>query len=85
MGGPKIPWRPGRKDVSEASAVPENGRLPDAAQGASHVRDIFYRMGFTDREIVALAGAHAVGRCHVDRSGYSGRTYPVQATLLYGA
>ena len=26
-------------------------------------------MGFTDPEIVALLGAHAVGRCHTDRSG----------------
>jgi catalase (peroxidase I) len=29
-------------------------------------------MGFDDREIVALIGAHALGRCHTDRSGYSG-------------
>lgn len=30
----------------------------------AHVRDIFGRMGFNDREIVALLGAHALGRCH---------------------
>ena len=29
-------------------------------------------MGFDDREIVTLSGAHALGRCHTDRSGYSG-------------
>jgi cytochrome c peroxidase len=29
-------------------------------------------MGFNDQEIVALSGAHALGRCHTDRSGYSG-------------
>lgn len=29
-------------------------------------------MGFNDREIVALLGAHALGRCHEDRSGYWG-------------
>mmetsp|Transcript_37442 Transcript_37442/g.120990 ORF Transcript_37442/g.120990 Transcript_37442/m.120990 type:complete len:137 (+) Transcript_37442:335-745(+) len=29
-------------------------------------------MGFDDREIVALSGAHAVGRCHTDRSGFWG-------------
>lgn len=26
--------------------------------------------GFNDQEIVALSGAHALGRCHADRSGY---------------
>lgn len=29
-------------------------------------------MGFSDREIVALSGAHALGRCHTDRSGFDG-------------
>jgi cytochrome c peroxidase len=29
-------------------------------------------MGFNDREIVALCGAHAIGRCHTDASGYWG-------------
>ncbi len=27
---------------------------------------------FNDQEIVALSGAHAVGRCHADRSGFDG-------------
>ncbi|KAF7796657.1 hypothetical protein EIP86_007840 [Pleurotus ostreatoroseus] len=71
MGGPKIPWRPGRIDGFAAQATPD-GRLPDASQGAPHLRDIFYRMGFNDQEIVALSGAHALGRCHRDRSGFDG-------------
>jgi cytochrome c peroxidase len=29
-------------------------------------------MGFNDQEIVALVGAHALGRCHPDRSGFEG-------------
>ena len=37
-------------------------RLPDASKGAPHIRDVFYRMGFNDQEIVALSGAHALGR-----------------------
>ena len=28
--------------------------------------------GFKDQEIVALSGAHALGRCHADASGYVG-------------
>ncbi|EIW79236.1 cytochrome c peroxidase [Coniophora puteana RWD-64-598 SS2] len=71
MGGPKIPWRPGRIDGFAKDATPD-GRLPDASQGSSHVRNIFYRMGFNDQEIVALVGAHALGRCHTSRSGYEG-------------
>lgn len=35
-------------------------------------RDIFYRMGFTDKEIVALSGAHTLGKAHSDRSGFEG-------------
>ncbi|KAI0645765.1 cytochrome c peroxidase [Trametes meyenii] len=71
MGGPKVPWRPGRIDGFVAQCTPD-GRLPDAAQGADHIRNIFYRMGFNDQEIVALSGAHALGRCHRDRSGFEG-------------
>jgi cytochrome c peroxidase len=29
-------------------------------------------MGFDDREIVALSGAHALGRCHANHSGFEG-------------
>jgi cytochrome c peroxidase len=74
MGGPHVQMRWGRKDLDEKSdKIPPNGRLPDASQGPKHIRDIFYRMGFNDQEIVALVGGgHAVGRCHTDRSGYDG-------------
>ncbi|KAK9809796.1 hypothetical protein WJX73_007395 [Symbiochloris irregularis] len=70
MGGPTIPWRPGRSDKLENEGCPPDGRLPDGDKGAPHLRDIFYRMGFNDQEIVALSGAHALGRCHADRSGW---------------
>jgi len=71
LGGPKVPWRPGRIDGFEKDATPD-GRLPDAALGSDHVRNIFERMGFNDQEMVALIGAHALGRCHPDRSGFEG-------------
>ncbi|TDL15306.1 heme peroxidase [Rickenella mellea] len=71
MQGPKIPWRAGRIDGFAKDATPD-GRLPDATQGSDHLRNIFYRMGFNDQEIVALSGAHALGRCHTDRSGFEG-------------
>ncbi|KAF2117745.1 heme peroxidase [Lophiotrema nucula] len=71
MQGPKIPYRPGRSDRDMSFCTPD-GRLPDASKNASHIRAIFGRMGFDDREMVALSGAHALGRCHTDRSGFDG-------------
>ncbi len=71
MQGPKIPYRPGRVDHDMTACTPD-GRLPDASQGSDHIRNIFYRMGFNDQEIVALSGAHALGRCHTTNSGFDG-------------
>jgi cytochrome c peroxidase len=79
LGGPTIGWKSGRIDQSEDTVTPD-GRLPNADSGppladptdAKHLRIIFYRMGFNDQEIVALSGAHALGRCHEKASGYSG-------------
>ncbi len=76
MGGPDIRWRSGRTDSDKPTTVPD-GRLPDADRGTpgstiAHIRKIFSRMGFNDREMVALMGAHAVGRCHPEASGYWG-------------
>ncbi|KAI8997511.1 heme peroxidase [Pilobolus umbonatus] len=73
MGGPHIEWTGGRRDKNNETECPPVGRLPDAALGKDHVLDVFVsRMGFTVRETVALIGAHTVGRCHVDRSGFDG-------------
>jgi cytochrome c peroxidase len=72
MGGPAIPWRGGRADFVDGATSPPDGRLPDAGKKGAHLRDIFGRMGFSDGEIVALSGAHALGRCHADRSGFVG-------------
>ncbi|KAK4490119.1 hypothetical protein RD792_000776 [Penstemon davidsonii] len=71
-GGPKIPMKYGRVDVSVPEQCPEEGRLPDAGppSPAAHLRDVFYRMGLNDKEIVALSGAHTLGRSRPDRSGW---------------
>eukprot|EP00928_Gymnodinium_smaydae_P080044 TRINITY_DN63845_c0_g1_i1.p1 TRINITY_DN63845_c0_g1~~TRINITY_DN63845_c0_g1_i1.p1 ORF type:complete len:332 (+),score=85.53 TRINITY_DN63845_c0_g1_i1:64-1059(+) len=55
-----------------------NAGLPDAMapfgcgakDAAEHLRNVFSKkMGFNDREIVALSGAHTVGRAFKERSG----------------
>jgi L-ascorbate peroxidase len=80
-GGPVIPMRYGRVDAPTEAQCPESGRLPDAAapfggdtpmaapDAATHLRKVFYRMGFNDAEIVALSGAHTIGRAFKERSG----------------
>ncbi|KAH1057473.1 hypothetical protein J1N35_035538 [Gossypium stocksii] len=71
-GGPKIPMKYGRVDVSGPNECPEEGRLPDAGPPlpADHLREVFYRMGLNDKEIVALSGAHTLGRSRPERSGW---------------
>lgn len=87
MGGNKVPFKPGRADKSKGMLkapcpswtgdTHKDGRLPSADMGdprktADHLRYIFNRMGFNDKEIVALSGAHGLGACHLDRSGFWG-------------
>jgi len=72
MGGPEIDWRPGREDELDGKNTVPDGRLPDGDKGSAHLRTIFYKMGFNDQEIVALTGAHALGRCHPGNSGWDG-------------
>lgn len=86
LGGPSVAWRAGRVDSMSPKDVTPDGRLPNADNGsygqdASHIRDIFYRMGFDDKEIVALSGAHALGRCHANASGFVGPWTPTPTTF----
>ncbi|GJD11482.1 L-ascorbate peroxidase 3, peroxisomal [Galdieria sulphuraria] len=70
--GPKIPFRMGRKDATGPDSCPEEGRLPNAEDHLSQLRRTFHRMGLTDKDITVLSGAHTLGRCHKERSGYEG-------------
>eukprot|EP00467_Chlorarachnion_reptans_P019345 CAMPEP_0114516858 /NCGR_PEP_ID=MMETSP0109-20121206/17567_1 /TAXON_ID=29199 /ORGANISM="Chlorarachnion reptans, Strain CCCM449" /LENGTH=358 /DNA_ID=CAMNT_0001697305 /DNA_START=76 /DNA_END=1152 /DNA_ORIENTATION=- len=72
MGGPKIAFRAGRDDIPDHTQCVEEGRLPDGDKGSDHLRSVFGRMGFSDKDIVVLSGAHTVGKCHADRSGFDG-------------
>lgn len=73
-GGPKIPLRYGRRDIEGEHQCVKEGNLPDADPAmetpAEHLRKVFYRMGLNDQDIVALSGAHTLGRVRPDRSGF---------------
>lgn len=77
-GGPKIDMKYGRVDVTSGDGCTPDGRLPAAAapfadgskKPEDHLRKVFYRQGHDDQNIVALSGAHTLGRAFTDRSGF---------------
>lgn len=71
-GGPRIPMKYGRVDAAGPEDCSKEGNLPDAGppSPADHLRKVFYRMGLNDQEIVALSGAHTLGRSRPERSGW---------------
>nr|CAB3450029.1 unnamed protein product [Digitaria exilis] len=56
-GGPKIPMKYGRVDVTAPEQCPPEGRLPDAGprDPAEHLREVFYRMGLDDKDMKFLS------------------------------
>lgn len=78
-GGPRIPMRYGRADAPGPTSLVPEGRLPHggppypagATGPAQHLRAVFIdRLGLSPRALVALSGAHTLGRCKPDRSGF---------------
>lgn len=82
-GGPQLPLRYGRVDAP-APDPDAPGNLPEAAPpaghskfgdgsktAAEHLRNVFAeRAGLSDVDIVALSGAHTLGRAKPSRSGF---------------
>jgi L-ascorbate peroxidase len=98
-GGPKIDMIYGRED---AAATPDHSEapfgLPDALppfggpdavakDPAAHLRFVFNKYdNMSDKDIVALSGAHTLGRAFKDRSGTvdNGYTSPTKYTSALG-
>jgi len=77
-GGPSMKMKYGRVDGIPANPAPPPFGLPDAKppfggpspqDPAAHLRYVFYKYGMDDKDIVALSGAHTIGRAFKDRSG----------------
>ena len=67
LGGPKVPWRAGRKDL-DASEIPAKSRMIDANIAEQHLpkvvrihREQMRGLGFNEREMVALFGMRTIG------------------------
>jgi len=70
--------KPGRlpdaeRGLDPGMTVDSKGRLNGWRKLAGQMRKVFDRLGFSDRESVALlGGGHAYGRCHKEFTGYEG-------------
>ena len=74
--GGAIPLRYGRQDALDATGAcraTDDGKLPSAELSHQNTTEVFVdRMGFTQREVTALMGAHTLGRADAADSGYDG-------------
>ena len=56
--------------------MPSSPWRPEPDDPAAHLRYVFYKYGMDDRDIVALSGAHTLGRafkdCHAVDDGFDG-------------
>eukprot|EP01065_Artemidia_motanka_P013305 TRINITY_DN1733_c2_g1_i1.p1 TRINITY_DN1733_c2_g1~~TRINITY_DN1733_c2_g1_i1.p1 ORF type:complete len:1507 (+),score=501.08 TRINITY_DN1733_c2_g1_i1:59-4579(+) len=69
----------GRSDAATCAA--DLGRLPAAEGGYAHVMAMMSeRLGLTEEDVVALIGAHTLGRMRGNVSGYPGRADQEWAT-----
>lgn len=80
-GAISMPFRWGRTDCS-ISPPRLPGALPGANWGRSKITNFFgRRLGFSETETVALLGAHTLGRCDAEFSGFQGAWTTTPATL----
>ena len=78
LGGPHIEMAWGRVDATADQApeiCPPEERFPLWDDSSETIREKFARMGFSDRAIVALIGAHTVGKAHPENMGFPFRNW----------
>ncbi|RWR93972.1 cationic peroxidase 1 [Cinnamomum micranthum f. kanehirae] len=62
LGGPTYSVPVGRRDARTASRDGANTNLPSFSHNLDDLIRVFSNQGFTEREMVALSGAHTVGQ-----------------------
>ncbi|XP_028762974.1 peroxidase 42 [Neltuma alba] len=80
LGGPYIPLKTGRRDGRKSRADVVEQYLPDHNESISVVLERFSAMGIDTPGVVALLGAHSVGRTHCVKLVH--RLYPEVAPEL---
>ena len=74
LGGPAVPLRIGRASFARRPLLPHTAsRIPLGNATLPSLLSAFRAMGLGGRELVALVGAHVIGRAHRTHSGYAGR------------
>ncbi|KAF3781400.1 Peroxidase 4 [Nymphaea thermarum] len=76
LGGPVYSVPVGRRDATTANQNAANTQLPGFNENLDAITDKFTAKGFTQREMVALSGAHTVGQaqCFTFRDRIYGET-----------
>ena len=70
---PSLLIRYGRKDCPTSPNSPRDFGFPDAHKDLNHIIDVFGDgMGMTERQVVALVGAHTMGMATPKNSGFQG-------------
>ncbi|KAH7542103.1 hypothetical protein FEM48_Zijuj02G0037700 [Ziziphus jujuba var. spinosa] len=73
LGGPSWRVKLGRRDSRAASQAAANENLPSPTSNLTELISIFRKFGFTTREMVALSGAHTIGKARC--TNFRGRLY----------
>eukprot|EP00754_Rhynchopus_humris_P038620 Rhum_TRINITY_DN21234_c0_g1::Rhum_TRINITY_DN21234_c0_g1_i1::g.173537::m.173537/K00428/E1.11.1.5; cytochrome c peroxidase len=70
LGGPQVPFKFGRKDYKDRTEPEDVSIINPRVADSDTFRRRFYQAAFTDRELVALMGAHGAARTHQKASGF---------------
>ena len=68
--------------TSDADCEYKVGRLPNHQGGIDHVTAFFTALGFTEKEMVALIGAHTLGSAKKNTSGFPDQTWDTTSSTF---